>query len=108
MTKRPASQATEYRAAVFARWGHVCWLCRHPGAQQIDHVESVTEHPELEWSVSNGRPAHGAPGNRCSVCRQNCNQLRGGYSPERARRLIAERSGLEIEPEPPRDTGREW
>lgn len=74
-------------------------------------MESLTEHPELAFALSNCRPAHGAPGNRCPVCLQYCNQLRGGYSAERARRLIAERSGKR---EPPRkpdsqpDAGRPW
>jgi hypothetical protein len=46
--------------------------------------------------MSNCRPAHGAPGNPCPVCTGTagrpvyCNQLRGGLSIERARRIIAE------------------
>lgn len=101
---------------VFATYGDICWICGHGGAHQVDHVESVTEHPELKYVLSNCRPAHGAPGNSCSVCSKaarrpvNCNQVKGGYSIERARRRIAEITGV---PEPPRvqkpdDQGREW
>ena len=97
-----------FKPLVFATYGDVCHICGHGGARQVDHLESVTEHPELIFALSNVRPAHGAPGNRCLVCQQNCNQLRGGYSVERARKLIQERSAQLPKPEPPKDNGREW
>lgn len=104
---------TTFTRLVFATYGDVCWLCLHGGARQVDHVESVTEHPELALVLSNCRPAHGAPGNKCPTCQQNCNQLRGGYSVERARRLIAERSGAKpklagFQPGKDDGEGREW
>lgn len=73
-------------------------------------MQSVTEHPELMFALENCRPVHGAPGNKCPVCKLNCNGIKGGYSAERAKRLIAERLG---KPEPPRspetrDAGRDW
>lgn len=84
-------------------------------------MESVTEHPELIFVLSNCRPAHGAPGNRCRVCGENCNQLRGAMSPERARKLMAERAaargsrpvkryGERAQPaeQPEQDGGRAW
>jgi 5-methylcytosine-specific restriction endonuclease McrA len=80
-----------FKQLVFRTYGSTCWLCGHGGARQVDHVESVTEHPERAWELSNCRPAHGSPKNRCPTCLQYCNQLRGAMSPERARRLIAER-----------------
>lgn len=105
------SRARTFKRLVFATYGDVCWLCEHGGARQVDHLEPVTEHPELLWDIRNCRPAHGAPGNKCPVCRQNCNQLRGWGTPERARRIIAERTpaaARKPEKAPVRDAGRDW
>lgn len=98
------------REAVLRTYGDTCWICQHGGARQVDHVESVADRPDLEFTLSNCRPAHGAPGNRCPVCLQYCNQLRGGLSVERARRLIAERAPQSAKPRQryPQDSGREW
>lgn len=100
------------RMRVFGMHGHVCWVCLHPGARTVDHVEPVTERPDLALSLSNLRPAHGAR-NRCAVCGQCCNQLKGGMSLARARRIIAER--MAARPAPPArepacgpDAGRAW
>lgn len=99
---------------VFGTYGHVCWLriCQHPGASSVDHVEPVTEHPERAFSISNMRPAHGSR-NRCPECGQCCNQLKGGMSVERARRIIAERMEKRPAPVPRQDgprgePGRDW
>jgi 5-methylcytosine-specific restriction endonuclease McrA len=101
----------KFTQLVFATYGNTCWICGHGGlgARQVDHVQSITEHPELAWVLSNCRPAHGSPRNKCRTCHQFCNQLKGGYSLERARRLIAERSGQPQQPvQPPPDQGRAW
>lgn len=93
-----------------ATYGDVCHLCGHGGARQADHLEPQTERPDLIFVLSNLRPAHGTPNNRCPVCNANCNQLRGGYSIERAKRIIAERypvKGAHERPEP-RPEGRVW
>lgn len=90
-----------FKKLVFITYGDICHICQHGGARQVDHLESLTEHPELGYVLSNCRPAHGAPRNRCPVCGQNCNQLRGSYSVARARKIIAERSAGRV-PEPPR------
>lgn len=109
------------RARVLGAYGTVCWICEHGGARQVDHVEPVTERPDLAFALSNMRPAHGSR-NPCPVCSEAagrkvcCNQLKAGMSIERARRLIEERTGLRIgeplprkEPERARaDPGREW
>jgi hypothetical protein len=123
------SRWTRFSRLVFATYGDTCWICFHGGARQVDHVKSVTEHPELMWALSNARPAHGAAriGNPCPVCSAaagtgiHCNQLRGGYSVERARKIIAEkiarhggrtakRYGEPAEPGKPGPSpeGREW
>lgn len=116
MAGRPAgvgSTAWEMiRARVFGTYGHVCWICSHPGARTVDHVESVTEHPELALSVANMRPAHGSR-NRCAACGQCCNQLKAGMSVERARRIIAQRMAARPVPQRPQpaapaDAGRPW
>jgi hypothetical protein len=78
----------------------------------VDHLEPFTERPELAFSLANCRPAHGAPGNRCPVCHQNCNQLKSGMSLARARRIIAERvaegKGKPERVKPDPSAGREW
>lgn len=79
-------------------------------------MEPVTERPELALVLSNCRPAHGAPGNACPVCSKaasmpiNCNGIRGAMSAERARRIIAERTGITQPPRKPKpeESGREW
>jgi hypothetical protein len=90
----------------------------HGGARQADHLISVADRPDLAFTLSNCRPAHGAPGNPCPVCARAdgkpvyCNQLRGAMSIERARRLIAGLTGGARAPEtrgkPDPGAGREW
>jgi 5-methylcytosine-specific restriction endonuclease McrA len=53
----------------------ICWLCGHPGADQIDHVIPVSQAPWLRFEPSNWRPAHGVRG--CQHCGRRCNQQRG-------------------------------
>jgi hypothetical protein len=112
MDERPRGgyRYSQWKRLVLATYGDVCHLCGHGGARQVDHLESVTERPELMYVVANGRPAHGSPGNKCPVCGLHCNQVRGAYSVERARRIIAERAGLKEPPRKPKpeETGREW
>ena len=83
---------------VVSSYGGICHICGHGGASQADHIESVADRPDLAWERGNIRAAHGAGRrlNPCPVCSPAagrpvyCNQLRGGYSVERARRIIAE------------------
>jgi hypothetical protein len=88
---------TAFARSVIGYYGGLCW-CGHGGARQVDHVIASTERPDLVWDLRNCRPAHGAPGNPClqcsAACGQKiyCNQLRGGFTIERARRIIAERA----------------
>lgn len=118
----------KFKRLVFQTYGTNCHVCGHGGARQVDHLESVTEHPELALVLSNCRPAHGAPGNACPVCSAaagsavNCNQIKSGMGMDRARKIIADRiaghAGKPVpepwrtrpkpEPEPKPDTGREW
>lgn len=80
-------------------YGGLCHLCDHGGARQADHLIPVTERPDLSWVMSNCRPAHGAPGNPCPRCGVYCNQVRGGLSVSRARRIIAERIAGQAPPD---------
>jgi hypothetical protein len=105
------SKWESFTRLVFATYGDVCIVCGHGGARTVDHLESLTEHPELAWVLSNCRPIHALPYNRCRQCRGNggCNGIKGGYSLERARRRVAEINGKPLPPpEPPKDTGRVW
>lgn len=106
-------------------YGGTCHICGHGGARQADHLESVADRPDLAWSLPNIRPAHGAPGNPCPSCtaecgrKVHCNQLRGGYSVTRARRIIAGWAAAHAagtgtgarpasRPEPESQAGRPW
>jgi hypothetical protein len=105
---------------VISHYGGVCWICGCGGARQVDHTESVADHPELVWDLRYCRPAHGAPGNPCLACsaragrKVHCNQLRGAYSVERARKLIAQwietNQGTrpQARPKPEQEAGRPW
>jgi hypothetical protein len=90
------------------------------GARQADHLQSVTDRPDLAWDLANIRPAHGAPGNPCPSCsaaagrKVHCNQLKGGYSVQRAQRIIAEwiaaagGAPAQARPKPEPGAGRPW
>lgn len=60
------------RAIVLAN-SRLCWLCRHDGADQADHV--IPRHLGGTSAVANLRPAHGTQ--PCVVCGRRCNQVRG-------------------------------
>jgi hypothetical protein len=98
-------------------------------ARTVDHIQSITERPDLIYALSNCRPAHGStghpPGNACPVCSKaakqpvNCNGIKGWGSVERARRIIAQRTGLPMPGDKPaakpgqpakadEQSGREW
>ena len=64
------------RQAVFATYGRTCHICGHGGASQVDHVIPQAVAPQLAWEISNCRPAHGVPGNKCPTCGVACNQSR--------------------------------
>lgn len=103
------------RKEVFRRQGDTCWICGHGGSGTVDHVESLTERPDLAYELSNLRPAHGyhSPCPSCSSSAGNpvyCNEIKQGYSVERARRRIEEKTGRPLtlldEDETPGE--REW
>jgi hypothetical protein len=89
--------------AVVSRDYGICWICGHAGANEADHVIAVTERPDLSLDAANLKAAHGYPV-ECPVCTPAaiarggkpvyCNELKGGMSVERARRLIQERTAL--------------
>ncbi|AOQ28272.1 HNH endonuclease [Arthrobacter phage RcigaStruga] len=35
-----------------------CWICKQPGANQLDHIKPRSKYPELIWDRSNIVPAH--------------------------------------------------
>jgi hypothetical protein len=88
----------------------VCSICRHPGAKSADHVISVTERPDLDLAASNLKAAHGWP-HPCETCSAAavarggkpvyCNEVKQAMSLERARRVIAERTGLPLDKDAP-------
>lgn len=87
---------------VFERYGDRCHLCGHYSARHLDHLEPQTEAEDRKHDVTNLRPVHGSPGNPCRECSYAagkniyCNQVRGGYSIERAIKKLREMTGLPI------------
>lgn len=61
------------RASVLAA-SDVCWICGHPGSQDVDHVIPLSRHGQPR-ERANLRPAHGVKG--CPYCGHKCNQERG-------------------------------
>jgi hypothetical protein len=108
-------------AMVVQRDKGLCWICGHWGSYSADHIIPVTEDPSKEWDLSNAKAAHAWP-RGCTDCtyaaRQlnpdakpvYCNSIKGGYSVERARRIISERTGLRIgcEDRSVEGQGRPW
>lgn len=55
-------RATEAKAYCQRVYGWTCWLCGHeisPEDYSVDHVVERSKRPDLEWTPSNWRPAHG-------------------------------------------------
>jgi 5-methylcytosine-specific restriction endonuclease McrA len=61
-----------------------CWICGHPGSDQIDHILAASQYPHLRYDPANWRPAHGWRG--CMACGRRCNQERGTKPPKRSPR----------------------
>jgi len=65
------------RQRVLTRHHHVCHLCGHAGAEQVDHVVPWSQWPkDSALSVhdeSNLRPAHGTP---CPTCGVPCHAIK--------------------------------
>lgn len=78
------------RAAVLAG-SDVCWICAHPGADSVDHVQAVARGGDL-LDPSNLAPAHNQP---CPTCRRRCNPSRGAGD-RRARPVATPRGAQAI------------
>lgn len=75
--RKPSGRAWQaIRLRVFAIHGRICVICGHDGSNQVDHVIPVAVAPELAFVLTNLRPVHGVPRNRCPVCGQACNQAK--------------------------------
>jgi hypothetical protein len=104
---------TGTRQRVLKRDFYICYLCGQGGAHEADHVISRTEDPTIDFfDESNICASHGITC-RSPIGNLACNQIKGGYSTQRARRIIAERLGSaarlpEDEPEVPFVEGRPW
>lgn len=73
---RTGSKYLKARAIMFARHGHVCWICGHDGAGDADHVIPVSLDPDQPIDPDGMRPAHGAY-SPCGICGRRCNSERG-------------------------------
>jgi hypothetical protein len=122
--QRPSRNGAEgalYRRivkAVISRDFGVCHICGHPGANSADHLVPVTERPDLALNAANLKAAHGSP-RPCPTCSAAavarggkpvyCNEVKQGWSTERARRLIEQRTGLALVRDKSQPGGeREW
>jgi hypothetical protein len=92
-------------------------LRRHWQAYSADHIVPVTEDPSREWDLSNAKAAHAWPKGcpDCTIAAAKlgngpvyCNSIKGPMSVERARRLISERTGLQLLRTETRPEGRDW
>jgi 5-methylcytosine-specific restriction endonuclease McrA len=68
--------------AIFATKGDVCWICGHPGADAIDHVQPLApvagdpiELARRDTDPDNLRPAH--HDTPCPTCGERCNRAKG-------------------------------
>lgn len=101
-------------ALVVARDHGKCWVCCHWAAHSADHVIPVTEDPSREWDLTNLKAVHSWPRGcpDCTIAAGKpvyCNQLKSMGSVERARRIISERTGLDLSGDTPRaPEGREF
>lgn len=121
---RHGAEGSVYRriaAWVVRRDGGTCWICGHKGAGVPDHVIPVTERPDLALTAGNMRAAHGylkgdpVRHGACPQCSDAagkpvwCNEIRSMGSVERARRIIALRTGLALgNPEGKPRGERDW
>lgn len=58
---RPGWNGARVTAAVaftINRDNGICWLCQHPGANSLDHIQPASTRPDLEWNPNNWRAAH--------------------------------------------------
>lgn len=65
------------RTEVFRTKGRVCYLCGHPGSNDVDHVDPKARGGAL-WSLDNLMPAHGnTESSKCQYCGRKCNREKG-------------------------------
>ena len=97
-------------AYVVARDSGICHLCGHPGANSCDHVQPVSQHPELEWDPTNWKAAHlfaaGHPkGCQTPGCHCPGNRGRQDADADVVRRVVDELNGRAQTTD---DEGRTW
>jgi hypothetical protein len=64
-----------WRRAVRERWGTVCHLCGHEGADSADHLVPLSVWGNQPYDPALSRMAHGIGG--CPTCKLKCNSSRG-------------------------------
>lgn len=114
--RQPLAEGRAWRrtvAQVVVRDHGLCHLCGHYGAKSADHIIPDTEGGKPVAGNLKAVHAVGSPCADCTIAAGRpvyCNEIRGGYSIARARRILRERTGLRM-PEDREATGpegREW
>ncbi len=92
-SRRPRQRA---RDACFAAWGTVCWVCKHPGAYEVDHLLERARGGD-PFDQDNLRPVHGsnAP---CPVCISPSTGRPRCCNQERNRKPRADLPGVNVDP----------
>lgn len=74
------------RAATFAAHGRTCWLCGHPGSQDVDHL-NPPKHGGSMFDPANLRPIHNVT-HGCPSCGRKCNRDKGDKPLSQVARLV--------------------
>lgn len=78
---RPTGRAwRRLRAEILARDSHICYICKQPGADQVDHIRSIKEGG-AKW----------APGNLGAVHEDPCHKAKTQAEAKRGKKRAKER-----------------
>lgn len=74
------------RSACFAMHGRTCWLCGHPGSQDVDHLNPPKNGGAM-FDPANLRPIHNVT-HGCPSCGRKCNRDKGDKPLSEVERLV--------------------
>lgn len=83
------------KARVLRRDQGVCWLCHHPGAEEVDHIVNVASGGGHEYG--NLAAIHGRP---CATCDRRCHIEKTAQESATARAAIRAKGKHPVEQHP--------